>query len=309
MNVWVIAMRVSTFIYTIKQGIKNIWRNKIFSIASIATMSACIFLFGLFYAIVMNFQSVVKAAESGVTVAVSFEDGASQETIDTIGNQIDKRVEVAEKKFISAEEAWEEFATKYFDGLEDLMDSFQGDNPLADSAHYEIYLNDVSMQHSLVTYLESLEGVGEVRSSAVAANTLSDFNRLIGYVSAGIILILLGVAVFLINNTVTTGIAVRREEIGIMKLIGATDYFVRAPFIVEGILIGLIGSALPLAILYFLYNRIIVYISERFVWLSNILNFLPVNQVFSTLVPVGLILGVGIGFLGSRLTIRKHLDV
>ncbi len=109
-------------------------------------------------------------------------------------------------------------------------------------------MNDISMQQTLVTYLQSVDGIREVKQSAVVANTLTDFNKLIGYVSAGIIIILLGVAVFLISNTITVGISVRREEIGIMKLIGATDYFVRAPFVVEGIVIGLIGAAIPLGI-------------------------------------------------------------
>lgn len=280
-----------------------------FSLASIATMSACIFLFGLFYSIVVNFQSIVKEAESGVAVTVFFDAGLEQGKIDNIGAEIDKRVEVSEKKFVSAEEAWESFQKDYFEGNEDMAAGFINDNPLANSAHYEIYMNDISMQQSLVTYLESLDGVREVKSSDVAANTLSDFNRLLGYISAGIILILLCVAVFLISNTVTVGIAVRREEIAIMKLIGATDYFVRAPFIVEGILIGLIGSALPLGILYVMYRNIIGYIGDKFHWLSGIMNFLPVDTVFSTLVPVGLLLGVGIGFLGSRFTIRKHLKV
>lgn len=303
------TMRISTFIYTLKQGVKNIWRNKIFSLASIATMSACIFLFGLFYAIVMNFQTIVQEVESGMAVTVFFDEDLSQEQIEEIGAQIDKRAEVSQKTFVTAEEAWEEFRVEYFYGAEDMMEGFMNDNPLAESSHYEIYMNDVSMQSSLVTYLESMEGVREVRSSAVAANTLTDFNRLIGYVSAGIILILLCVAIFLISNTVTTGITVRREEIAIMKLIGATDYFVRSPFIVEGILIGLIGAAIPLVLLYFMYSRLIVYVADKFIWLSNMLKFLPVNQVFSTLVPVSLILGVGIGFVGSRLTIRKHLKV
>lgn len=280
-----------------------------FSLASIATMSACIFLFGLFYSIVVNFQSVVKEVESGVAVTVFFNEGVDQTQIDTIGNEIDKRVEVSKKKFVSADEAWAEYQKQYFEGNEEMAQGFVNDNPLANSAHYEIYMNDISMQQSLVTYLESLDGVRDVKSSDVAANTLSDFNRLLGYISAGIILILLCVAVFLISNTVTVGIAVRREEIAIMKLIGATDYFVRAPFIVEGILIGLIGSALPLGVLYLMYRNIIVYIGEKFHWLSNIMNFLPVDTVFSTLLPVGLLLGVGIGFLGSRFTIRKHLKV
>lgn len=302
-------MRISTFWYTLRQGARNIWKNKMFSLASIATMSACIFLFGIFYSVVVNFQSVVQEVESGVAVTVFFNDDAAQEQIDEIGVQIGKRVEVSEKIFVSAEQAWDEFQKVYFKGAEDMAAGFAEDNPLANSAHYVVYMNDISMQQSLVTYIQSLEGVKEVKSSDMAANTLTDFNRLIGYVSAGVILILLCVAVFLISNTVTIGIAVRREEIAIMKLIGATDYFVRAPFIVEGILIGIIGSLLPLLILYRMYRSIISYVGEKFLWLSGMMEFLPVDRVFSTLVPVGLILGVGIGFLGSRLTIRKHLKV
>ena len=252
---------------------------------------------------------MVKEVESGVAVTVFFEDNIKEREMKEIGKQIDKRVEVSKKVFVSAEDTWKEFQEVYFEGAEEFADDFADDNPLVHSAHYEVYMNDISMQESLVTYLESLEGVKEVKSSDAAANTLTDFNRLIGYVSAGIILILLCVAVFLISNTVTVGIAVRREEIAIMKLIGATDYFVRAPFIVEGILIGVIGSALPLAVLYFMYRKIIFYVAERFRWLSGMLNFLPVEQVFAVLVPVALILGVGIGFLGSRMTIRKHLKV
>lgn len=280
-----------------------------FSLASIATMSACIFLFGLFFSIVTNFQAMVKDAESGVAVTVFFQEGISQEQIDEIGKEIRQRAEVSDCQFLSAEEAWEEFKEEYFQGSEEAAAGFADDNPLVNSASYAIYMNDVSMQPVLVDYLKGLEGVRDVRHSATVANTLSDFNSLIGYISVGIILILFLVATFLISNTVTTGIAVRRDEIGIMKLIGATDSFVRAPFIVEGILIGLIGAALPLILLYLLYNRLIVYIEEKFNFLSNLISFVPAKGVFHTLVPVALILGVGIGFLGSRITIRKHLNV
>jgi cell division transport system permease protein len=280
-----------------------------FSLASIATMSACIFLFGLFFSIVINFQAMVKDAESGVAVTVFFQEGISQEQIDEIGKEIRQRAEVSDCQFLSAEEAWTEFKEEYFKGSEEAAAGFADDNPLANSSSYAIYMNDVSMQPVLVDYLKGLEGVREVRHSATVANTLSDFNSLIGYISVGIILILFLVAIFLISNTVTTGIAVRRDEIGIMKLIGATDSFVRAPFIVEGILIGLIGAALPLILLYLLYNKLIVYIEEKFNFLSNLISFVPAKGVFHTLVPVALILGVGIGFLGSRITIRKHLNV
>lgn len=303
------TMRISTFFYTIKQGLKNIWKNKMFSLASIATMTACIFLFGLFYTIVTNFQSMVKDAEEGVAVTVFFDEGISQEKIDEIGEMIHLRAEVSRYEYISAEDAWESFKEVYFEGNEKAAESFAGDNPLANSASYAIYMNDISMQDTLVDYLGTVEGIREVNQSEMVANTLTDFNKLIGYISAGIVLILLGVAVFLISNTITVGISVRKEEIGIMKLIGATDFFVRAPFVVEGIVIGLVGAAIPLGILYVLYGEIITYIGEQFSFISSMMNFLPVEVVFHTLVPVALILGVGIGFLGSSITIRKHLKV
>lgn len=298
-------MRISTFIYTIKQGFVNIFRNKWFSLASIATISACLFLFGLFYAILVNFQHVVKTAEEGVSVTVFFDEGLGEDKIREIGEMIQKRVEVREVKYNSAEEVWEDFKVEY---LGEYSDGFT-ENPLADSANYEIYLSDVSMQSALVTYLESIDGVRQVNKSEITANTLSGINVLIGYVSVGIILILLAVSIFLISNTVTIGISVRKEEINIMKYIGATDFFVRSPFVIEGILIGLLGSALPLIAIYYLYTNVIVYISDRFQILSGLLDFLPVETIYSTLLPVSVGIGVGIGFLGSIVTVRKHLKV
>ena len=283
-------MKISTFGYTIKQGIKNIWTNKMFSIASIATMAACIFMFGMFYAIVANFQHVVKDVESSVAITVFFDEGTTQDEIDEIGQKIAMRPEVSSFNFVSADEAWAEYKLEYFDGDEAAAASFGSDNPLSDKANYEIYMEDISQQSSLVSYLEGQD-------------------RLVSIVSAVIIVILICVAVFLISNTVRTGIAVRREEIGIMKMIGATDFFVRAPFIVEGILIGLIGAVIPLCILYAMYGKIITYVASRFGFLNNLLTFLPVQTVFEILVPVGLILGVGIGYIGSKATVHKHINV
>lgn len=298
-------MRISTFFYTIKQGFVNIIRNKWFSLASIATISACLFLFGLFYAILVNFQHIVKTAEEGVSVTVFFDEGLPDERIREIGDMIQKRVEVREVRFKSAEEVWEEFKVDY---LGEYSDGFM-ENPLADSANYEIYLSDVSMQSALVTYLESIDGVRLVNKSEITANALSGVNLLIGYVSIGIIFILLAVSIFLISNTVMIGISVRKEEINIMKYIGATDFFVRSPFVIEGILIGLLGSVVPLTSIYYIYTNVIAYIGERFQILSGLLNFLPVEEIFSTLMPVSVGMGVGIGFLGSIVTVRKHLKV
>lgn len=298
-------MRISTFFYTIKQGFVNIFRNKWFSLASIATIGACLFLFGMFYSVLANFQNIVKTAQEGVSVTVFFDEGISQEKIEEIGALIDKRPEVSKKVFISADEAWDSFKGEY---LGEYADGFT-ENPLADSASYEIYLNDVSMQPALVTYLEGVEGIRLVNRSEVTAATLTGVNALVAYISLGIIVILFAVSIFLISNTVTIGISVRKEEISIMKYIGATDFFVRSPFVIEGMLIGVIGALIPTGIIYVLYNKVIAYIVERFASLSKLLSFLPVETIFSTLFPVSIAMGVGIGFLGSIITVRKHLRV
>ena len=302
-------MRISTIGYNTKQGVINIGRNIIFSLASIATIAACVFLFGLVFSIVINFNYIVKNVEEGVSMTVFFEDGVDQATIDAVGEQISARAEVADVKYVSAAEAWEDFQKEYFEGAEDAAEGFKDDNPLSNKANYEVKVDKIENQAAVVEYIESLDGVSKVNHSEGAANTLTTFNQLLSTVSLVIIVILLAVAIFLISNTISVGISVRKEEIAIMKLIGATNGFVRAPFIIEGLLIGLIGAAIPLIALYFMYNRAISYILEKFNILSNIVTFLQAQQVFEVLVPTGLILGMGIGFIGSAITIRKHLRV
>ena len=302
-------MRISTFGYSMKQGVKNIGRNKMFSVASIATMAACIFLFGLFFAIVVNFNYMVEKAEEGVAITVFFDEDASDSTKKEIGKQLENAEGVLEVNYVSADDAWDSFKEEYFGESSDLADGFKNDNPLASSDNYEVYMSDVSKQKDVVEYAESLDGVRKVNKSDVVAKTLTSVNKLVGYISAAIIAILLAVSIFLISNTVTMGITVRREEIAIMKYIGAKDGFVRAPFVIEGLLIGAIGAIIPLVALYFMYDKAVSYIMTRFSLLNNIVDFLPVVEVYKTLLPVGIALGVGIGFVGSFFTIRKHLKV
>lgn len=302
-------MRISTIGYQTKQGFKNIGRNKMFSVASIATMAACIFLFGIFFSIVTNFRYMVQKAEEGVAITVFFDEEATDAQIKKIGDELKSQGGVLKVNFVSADEAWDSFKDEYFGDAKELADGFKDDNPLSGSDNYEVYMSDVSKQKDVVSYAEKLDGVSKVNKSDVVAKTLTSVNRLIYYVSIVLIGILLAVSIFLISNTVTMGITVRREEIAIMKYIGAKDGFVRAPFIIEGLVIGLIGAVIPLVILYFVYDKAVAYVMTKFSLLNNIIEFLPVTTVYRTLLPVGLILGVGIGFIGSAFTIRKHLRV
>ena len=215
---------IGRMFYAIRQGFKNIGRNRLFSLASVGTITACLFIFGIFYCIVVNFQYMVHAAESNVGVTVFFDETVTEDKMLEVQRLIDAREEVSSTTYISADEAWENFKQDYFpDGDEGILAGLDQDNPLVDCASVQVYLADTSRQAELISYIEGLEGVSEVNASDIIADSFTNFSRLIGYVSLGIILILVFVAIFLISNTVMIGITVRKEEIAIMKYIGATD--------------------------------------------------------------------------------------
>lgn len=300
-------MRISVFWYCLKQGIKNICRNIWFSLASVATISACVFLFCLFFSIITNIRFMVKSMESMVGVTVLFDENLSETDILAMGAAIGARSEVKEMVYVSGEEAWEDFRKDYFAGHEDLAEGFAQDNPLAGSASYEIYLYDIAAQDGLVSYLQELDGVRQVNYSNMIVAGFAGFNRVIGIMSLVITGVLLLVAIFLINNTISVAAAFREQESQIMRLIGATNFMIRAPFIVEGVLIGLIGAGIPLIGIYMLYTRSVIYLAERLRILSEVLSFLPVEAVYPAMITVAMCLGVGIGFFGSFFTIRKYL--
>lgn len=302
-------MKISTFFYILRQGFVNIRRNILFSLASIGTIISCLFLFGIIYAVVVNFQSGMSELESTVTISVFFDEDASDETIQLIGEQIRTLDYVNTMDFISADQAWDNFANQNYDDPQAAKDAFGDDNPLANAASYEVTLKDVTRQAEFVAFAQDLSGVRKVKSSEVTADSISTLSSLVGYASIGIVIILMLVSIFLISNTITIGITVRKEEISIMKLIGATNVFVRAPFIIEGVIIGAVGSAIPLVLLYYMYDRVLTYVAGRFQVVTTLFAFVSSRELFSTMIPVGLVLGIGVGLLGSLLTTRKHLKV
>lgn len=300
---------ISSFGYSLKQGFKNIGRNMLFSLASIATIAACIFLFCLFYAIVGNVRHSTMAAETTVGITVFFDQGLDETQIQAMGQEIGAREGVDSIRYISPEEAWESFQVEYFGEMKELAAGFAEDNPLANSASYEIFLTDISRQESFVADLNSMKGVRKVNYSHSAVAALENLDRIVSLLSAGIIGVLLSVAVFLISNTISVAAAFRKQENQIMRLIGATNWMIRAPFLVEGIVIGLIGAALPLAGIFVLYQRAVEYIEEHYAIMTGIFSPMSIDVMFPSMVAVALSLGVGIGFFASFFTIRKHLKV
>ena len=289
----------------------NICRNIWFSLASTAIISACIFLFCVFFSVIANIQYMVTAAESSMGITVFFDETLSEGDIQKIGEQIknEKKAQIKEMEYISSEQAWESFKKEYFGENAALAEGFSDDNPLAGSASYEIYLYDIAEQGPIVRYLEQIPGVRKVNYSNNAAAGLSSFNKILALLFGTIILMLLAVAVFLISNTISVAAAFRKNENQIMRLIGATNFMIRAPFVFEGVILGLIGAGIPLAAMYFIYRQTVSYVIERFQLLSGIIQFLPVGNIYPTMAAISLALGGGLGFIVSFVTIRRHLKV
>ena len=302
-------MNFRTVRFCLNQGFVNIKRNKLFSLASIGTIAACVFLISIIMAIIINVNNMETYIEQKVGINIFFDKGISQEEIDAIGKKIESNSTVKEFTYTSADEAWENFKKDYFEDHPELAEGFKDDNPLADSASYKVFLKDIENQESFVKEMQETEGVREVQYSSTTKNALSNLGKFLGYASAALIIILLGVGIFLINNMVMIGISVRKNEIHIMKLIGATNGFVRAPFVLEGVVIGVIGSLIPLGIMRVAYGRIISAIMSKFGVLGNNIPFASNADIFRVLLPLGLGIGAGIGLIGSALSLRKHLKV
>jgi len=261
--------------------------------------------------VIANIQYMVTAAESSMGITVFFDETLSEGEIQKIGEQIknEKKAQIKEMGYISSEQAWESFKKEYFGENAALAEGFSDDNPLAGSASYEIYLYDIAEQGPMVRYLEQIPGVRKVNYSNNAAAGLSSFNKILALLFGTIILMLLAVAVFLISNTITVAAAFRKNENQIMRLIGATNFMIRAPFVFEGVILGLIGAGIPLAAMYFIYRQTVSYVIERFQLLSGIIQFLPVGSIYPTMAAISLALGGGLGFIVSFVTIRRHLKV
>lgn len=302
-------MSFRAFRHSLKQGLINIKRNKMFTLASIGTMVACLFMLGVFLTILINFNHIVSSAESTITISVYFDKDLSPEAIADIGKNIKAREEVDKVEYRTAEEAWKLFSEEYYSGNEDLLASFGEDNPLGDSDSFLVTLKNIKEQKELTNYLKNITGVRAVNSPQSTLESLNRLNNVISVTTLALIIILFLVSIFLISNTIVVAISVRREEIAIMRYIGAGNSYIRGPFIVEGVTIGFIGALIPIGLLYGLYIVFMRMVSEDLSGMADWLALMPPNQVFIILAPICIVLGIGIGLIGSIGTVRKHLQV
>ncbi|MBO4669580.1 MAG: permease-like cell division protein FtsX [Lachnospiraceae bacterium] len=298
---------MDSFFYNIGQGFKNIRRNRMFSIASVLTMTTCLFLFGVMYFIVTNLRYMIREAEANVGITVFFNDGTTEQEMLEIRNQIEAKQGVKLVKYVSGDQAWEEFKELYLSDPE-LLESFGDENPLANSASFEIFFDTVEDQSALTTEIKRINGVRQVNDTQQLVQALTKTNRVVSLSSSVLIVLLLVISLFLISTTVSVGVSVRKNEISIMHLIGATDRFIRFPFIIEGMTLGLLGAALPLSILYLVYYKVIELLGTRLSGLMQSgMDVVAVNDIFVKLSPMIVGIGLGLGLLGSWITMNREL--
>lgn len=303
------VMKISTMFYLLKQGFINLFKNRLMSFAAITTISACIFVISIFFVVGENIAYMLDAVENNMGITVFFEFDTPQERIQEIEQLFKARSEVHSVEYVSPEDAWNTFKEDYFEGKEDQLSGFEGENPLKDSASLVIYFDDLDTQKGLAEYAESIPDVRYIRQSEQVVVVMQSVNQLVSYSSLVLVVILVIISVFLISNTVRLGIATRKKEIVIMKYIGAKDSFVKGPFFTEGVLIGIIGTVIPLVVIYFFYNDATEAIMGQFSILRSYLVFMDVTVLYAKLVPIAAGVGILIGLMGSWFTVGRYLKV
>lgn len=302
-------MRPRTLVYCLSQGFKNLFKNRLMTVASITTIMASLFVVSIFYCIVVNLNFILDEFEHNIGIAVFFNEGVTESQILTLKNQLEAREEVFQVTYISDEEAWSTFKNDYFAGREDLLDGLEEDNPLRGSASLQILFADITKQDQLVHLLNQEEIVRHVREAKEVTQIVQNVNSLVTYVSVALVFILSIISLFIIANTIRLAIALREREINIMRYIGAKTIMINGPFIVEGIIIGLIGAAIPLLAIRLTYDGVIHSITTQFIILRDFLVFLPKEALIKQLAPSILTAGGVLGYLGSQMTVSKYIKV
>lgn len=294
--------------YLIKEGARNVWVNRLMSLASIGVLVACLLLMGGAMLISYNITQAVGYVEDQNSVVVFLDEGVTQEQIDSVGTKIKNMDNVLEAKFVSKDQALENMMND-MDESADLMEGLLTENPLLDS--YEIRVDDLSQLTQTTDAIEKLGNIYKIVSPTEAASTLTSVKRIVSIAGGVIVLILFAVSIMIIANTIKITVFNRRKEVSIMKYVGATDSFIRFPFVIEGIIIGVFSALVAYGILWLGYQ----YALEHFLsggssWLQGVAqSFIPFRSI-AGVVAIGFFgAGIGIGAGGSLIFVRKYLKV
>ncbi len=292
-------MRLSGLGYLVKEGFRNVWTNRIMSIASICVLVSCLVLTGSAVLFSMNVQNLVDTVSDNNETVVYLKDDISNIEAVYIGKEIEKVKNVTKADYYPKDEAFKDYKEKL---SEEVFAYLKDDNPLPDA--YKVTMGDLSKYDGTVEKILKIKGVDSVRNRRDIAKRLTEVNNLVQTLSIAIMIALTIISLFIISNTIRATMYNRRFEISIMKSVGATNAFVRVPFVVEGMAIGLIASIISTIMIIFLYDGIINIC-------SNVIPFTPI-PITSVILYFALIFigaGVVIGALSGFISIRKYLKL
>ncbi len=302
-------MKASSFGYLLREGARNVWVNRMMSVASVGVLTACLLLIGGALLFSINVNGIVGYVESQNEVKVFLKDDIPDLTRTTLDSEIRKVDNIIDIKYIPKEEGIEQFAETMGE-YSDLMAGLRGeDNPLPDT--YVIKVEDLSQLEETVEQLKGLAGVESVSAPMEVASSITGIKNAVNLFGVFVVAILILVSLIITANTIKITVFNRRREISIMKFVGATDSFIRLPFIIEGTILGLISALLAFGIIWLGYDYILRSLSENATgWLALAYrNFVPFESVADRIFLGFVSAGVLSGTFGSMLFVRKHLKV
>ncbi|WP_029687885.1 permease-like cell division protein FtsX [Thermoanaerobacter sp. A7A] len=288
--------------YFLKEGFSNLARNRLMTIASITSVMAAMLILGLFLVIILNVNSLTNQVESQLELKAFLKDNISEQQVTQIGNDIKKIPGVTSVVFESKEEALRKFKQQLGDKSY-LAEGLEKDNPLPQS--YIVKVKDAGLMKDISNEIKQINGVDKVSYGQDVVDKLLGIIKIIRIVGLSIIFILFIISIVIISNTIKLGVFARRREINIMKYIGATDWFIRWPFLIEGVVLGLVGALLSVALLVLIYGYVLDIINNKLI----VFQLLPLEKIVGDILVYFSVIGAIIGALGSGLSIKRFLNV
>lgn len=296
-------MKLRQFRYYFKEATKSVFKSDLMSLASIFSVVASLLVFGLFMVLSVNLNYFAQQIEGDYEIVLVVDEAYSPEQTEALGSVIEGVENVKKAELDKKEDRLEAMRSEFGDNAF-LLDGYEEDNPLRD--WYKVTLSDLSQSEITSDNLSKIPGIVKIIRNQDTIDKLVSMTSYMDRISLWIMIALALISVFIISNTIKLTVHSRRKEINVMKFVGATDWFIRWPFIIEGIIIGFFGAALSLAIICYSYSGILSWISGLDI---TFVSFKPLSELFWQLFGLFLLMGAGLGGVGSLLSVRKHLHV
>lgn len=288
--------------YLTKEGFKNVWTNRLMSIASIAVLMSCLVMIGSAFMLLVNVQGIMDGIESQNVVMVYLKDEVTPEQAELVGRELNKIENVSKTEFVDKETAFQEQLDElgtnatYFEGVK---------NPLPDL--YKVSVADMSEFAETVDEIREMDLVESVRDNQDIAQTLTQIRSTVSYISFGIVAVLLLISLFIIANTVRITMFTRKLEINIMKSVGATNWFIRWPFLIEGMVLGAISGIISLGVVWGVYRLLQPTVTTMFSMISQDFELVPFTAYLVYILAAFILIGIVSGGIGSLISIQKYL--